>query len=56
MKKQELFDILCKGRIIHKDLCEEEMLNILDDMATKFYEDGVPNPEDIVVESKFIEV
>ncbi len=55
MKKQELFDILCSGRSIYKNLTEEEMLDVLDELSTKFYETGVPKPEDIMVESKFNE-
>ena len=55
MKKQELFDVLCSGRTIYKDLTEEQMLDVLDELATEFYEKGVPNPEDIMVESKFTE-
>lgn len=55
MKKQELFDILCSGRVIYKDLTEEEMLDVMDELAIKFYEQGVPKPEDIMVESKFTE-
>lgn len=55
MKKQELFDILCKGRKIYSDLTEDQMLDIMHDLATEFYEKGVPKPEDIMVESKSIE-
>jgi hypothetical protein len=56
MKKQESFDILCKGRVIHRGVSEEEMLDIMDDLSQQFYATGVPNPEDIMVECKSNEV
>lgn len=56
MKRQESFDISCKGRIIHKSVSEEEMLDIMDDLSQQFYETGVPNPEDIMVECTSTEV
>lgn len=56
MKKQELFDILCSGRVIYKDLSEEDLMNTMDDLSQQFYETGVPKPEDLMVECKSIEV
>jgi hypothetical protein len=56
MKKQELFDILCNGRVIYKDLSEEDLMNTMDDLSQQFYETGVPKPEDLMVECKSIEV
>ena len=56
MKKQELFDILCNGRVIFKDLSEEDLMNTMDDLSQQFYETGVPKPEELVVECKSIEV
>lgn len=55
MKKQELFDIVCNGRSIYKDLTEEELLDTLDDLSQEYYETGVPNPEDLMIECKSIE-
>lgn len=55
MKKQELFDIVCNGRSIYKDLTEEEMLDTLDDLSQQYYETGVPNPEDLMIEYRGIE-
>jgi hypothetical protein len=56
MKKQELYDILCNGRVIYKDLSEEDLMNVMDDLSQEFYETGVPNPHELVVECKSIEV
>jgi|688.fasta_scaffold00896_43 hypothetical protein len=56
MKKQELFDILCNGRVIYKDLSEEDLMDAMDDLSQQFYETGVPKPEDLMVECKSIEV
>jgi hypothetical protein len=55
MKKQELFDILCNGRVIYKDLSEEDLMDAMDDLSQQFYETGVPKPEDLMVECKSIE-
>jgi hypothetical protein len=55
MKKQELFDILCNGRVIYNNLTEEDLMDIMDDLSQQYYETGVPKPEDLVVESKSIE-
>lgn len=56
MKKQELFDILCNGRVIYKDLSEEDLMNVMDDLSQQFYETGVPKPDELMVECKSIEV
>jgi hypothetical protein len=50
MKKPESFDILCKGRKIYSGISEEEMFEIMDDLALQYYETGVPNPVDLMVE------
>lgn len=50
MKKQESFRILCDGRVIYQNLSQEEMFDILDDLSKQYYETGVPNPDDLVVE------
>jgi hypothetical protein len=44
------YRILCNGRVIYKDLSEEEMFDVMDDLSQQFYETGAPHPEDIVVE------
>jgi hypothetical protein len=55
MKKQELYNILCEGRIIYKDLTEENMFEVMDELSQQYYETGVPKPEDIMVELVGIE-
>lgn len=50
MKKQESFRILCKDRVIYKNLSEEDMFEVMDELSQQFYETGLPNPEDLVVE------
>mgnify|MGYP006268362413 CR=1 FL=1 len=50
MKKQESFRILCNGRIIYQNLTQDEMFETMDDLSQQFYETGLPNPEDLVVE------
>jgi hypothetical protein len=55
MKKQELYNILCEGRIIYKDLTEENMFEVMDELSQQYYETGVPKQEDIMVELVSIE-
>lgn len=50
MKKQELFRILCNGRVIYQNLSQEEMFETMDDLSQQFYDTGLPNPEDLMVE------
>jgi hypothetical protein len=50
MKKQESFRILCSGRVIYQNLSQEEMFETMDDLAQQFYDTGLPNPHDLVVE------
>lgn len=50
MKKQESFRILCDGKVIYHDLSQEEMFEVMDELSQQFYETGLPNPEDLVVE------
>jgi hypothetical protein len=46
----EQYNILCNGRAIYKDLSEESMLDIMEDLSLKYYEEGTPHPDEIVVE------
>jgi hypothetical protein len=50
MKKQESFRILCNGRVIYQNLSQDEMFETMDDLSQQFYDTGLPNPEDLVVE------
>ena len=44
------YQILCNERVIYKDLSEEEMFDTMDDLSQQYYETGVPNPAELVVE------
>ena len=44
------YQILCNERVIYKDLTEEEMFDTIDDLSQQYYETGVPNPAELVVE------
>ena len=55
MKKQESFRILCNEKVIYHSLSQEEMFEIMDELSQQFYETGVPNPEDLVVECMSID-
>lgn len=50
MKKQESFRILCQGKVIYHHLSQDEMFDVMDELSQQFYETGLPNPEDLVVE------
>jgi hypothetical protein len=50
MKKQESFRILCNGRVLYQYLSQEEMFKIMDELSQQYYETGVPNPDDLMVE------
>lgn len=50
MKKQESFRILCNGRVLYQYLSQEEMFRVMDELSYQFYETGLPNPNDLVVE------
>ena len=41
---------MCSGRVLYQYLSQEEMFEVLDELSEQFYETGVPNPEDLVVE------
>lgn len=50
MKKQESFRILCNGRVIYQNLSQEEMFETMDDLSQQFYDTGLPNPQDLIIE------
>ena len=50
MKKQESYRILCNGRVLYQYLSQEDMFEVMDELSQQFYETGLPNPEDLVVE------
>ena len=50
MKRQESFNILCKGKKIYSNLTEEEYFNTMEDLSVEFYRTGSPNPNEIETE------
>jgi len=50
MKKQESFRILCNGRVLYQYLSQEDLWDVMDELSQQFYETGLPNPADLVVE------
>jgi hypothetical protein len=50
MKKPESFRILCGGRVIYQNLSQEELFETMDELSNQFYETGLPNPDDLMVE------
>jgi hypothetical protein len=47
---KEVYNILCNGRKIYSNLSEEEYFNIMEDLASEFYQTGSPNPNEIETE------
>ena len=47
---QERYNILCDGRIIYKDLTEEQYFDTMEDLSQQFYQTGSPRPEDLDTE------
>ena len=44
------YNILCKGEVIYSKLTEEEYFDTMEDLASEFYETGIPHPSDINTE------
>ena len=47
---QERYNILCNGRLIYKNLTEEEYFDTMEDLSQQFYQTGSPRPEDLDTE------
>lgn len=45
-----MVNILYKGRKIYQDLSYEEVTEVLDELASQFYDEEVYNPNDIELE------
>ena len=50
MKKQELYSILIKGKVVFSSLSEYEMFERLEDLSIEYYQTGQPDPNDIKTE------
>ena len=44
MKKQELYSISYKGKILAEGLSEEEYMDKMQDLADEYYQNGTPHP------------
>lgn len=44
------YNIYCEGRKIYSEVTRNAMFDIMDELSDQFYQQGVPNPDDIVVE------
>ena len=45
-----MFNILYRGEILHSDLTHEEVTEVLDKLASQFYDTGEYNPNEIELE------
>lgn len=44
------YNIFCEKEIIHSNLTEEEYFDTMQDLAEKFYENGLPDPANLYTE------
>ncbi|AIX21723.1 hypothetical protein AAJ63_gp112 [Synechococcus phage ACG-2014f] len=42
-----LYDIIIEGQVVHKGVCEEEFLDLMDIFSSNYYECGFPHPDTI---------
>ncbi len=47
MKRQELYNILIKDKVIYSNLTELEYFERLEDLSIEYYQTGIPHPNDI---------
>ena len=43
----EVYTILHKGKVLHKNLTQEEYFDIMEDLSIEFYQTGSPRPENL---------
>ena len=55
MKKQELYSISYKGKVLFENLTEEEYMDKMQDLADKFFADGSPHPLELRTDVKLEE-
>jgi len=46
------YTILHKGKVLYKDLTEEDYFDTMEDLSVDFYQNGSPKPQDL--ETKII--
>ena len=49
----EVYTVLHKGKVLHKNLTEEEYFDIMEDLSIEYYQTGFPRPQDL--ETKIIQ-
>ena len=43
----EVYTILHKNKVLHKDLTENEYFDMMEDLSIEFYQTGFPRPQDL---------
>jgi hypothetical protein len=51
---QAKYTVLHKGKVIYKDLTENEYFDIMEDLSIEYYQTGSPRPQDL--ETKIIKL
>ena len=51
---QTSYTILHRGKVLYKNLTEEEYFDIMEDLSIEFYQKGSPRPQDL--ETKIIRI
>jgi len=44
---QAKYTVLHKGKVIYKDLTENEYFDIMEDLSIEYYQTGSPKPQDL---------
>ena len=44
---QAKYTVLHKGKVIYKDLTEDEYFDIMEDLSIEYYQTGSPKPQDL---------
>ena len=52
MKKPELYSISHKGKVLFKNLTEEEYFDKMQDLADEFFANGTPHPLELETDVK----
>ena len=42
---------MCRGRVIHREISQDDFFDVMEDMAQSFYENGQPHPDEITYET-----
>ena len=44
---QTKYTVLHKGKVLYKDLTEDEYFDIMEDLSIEYYQTGSPKPQDL---------